>query len=108
MIVGPPQDPEACVVCLRDETRVCADHRGPDGKPSKYVGPDRWEPQPHHSRFLHSITGKKFRSGDGQVYKVRGYDPRYGFIIEDEKDPSNVRDISERSIGRTFHLIEGT
>jgi len=48
------------------------------------------------------LVGRRFRAWDGNVYECTKYDPDAGFYMK-----SDVREtcVSERAIGRTFHLI---
>jgi hypothetical protein len=92
-----------CVICycnLRDGNSYCKDH--PNG--ADYNGFDVYHP----SEWVKSVVGQKYRCpvlfGSG-VFTCTGYDPRAGFWMQDEANPSNVRNISERAIGRTYHPI---
>ena len=39
------------------------------------------------------------------TYRCTSYDSRQGFWMENEEDPSDRRNVSERAVGRTFHRI---
>lgn len=52
----------------------------------------------------HSTVGERFRGMDG-VYRCTSYDSRCGFWMQNEADPKDWRNVSERAIGRTFHRI---
>jgi hypothetical protein len=52
------------------------------------------------------IIGKRFKAWDGRVYSCLSYDPSVGFWMMAEGDPPRQTCVSERAIGRTFHMIE--
>lgn len=100
-----PANPLWCSACLRISFPrlggICEDHRGPSGKSKTYKGDNLYVP----SEWVLEVVGSRYRGHDAHTYKVIGYDPRCGFLIQDEAASNDVRDISERAIGRTFHKI---
>lgn len=96
-----PRDPSWCVRCIRNAA-PCDDHRGPDGKPQPYAGPDAYEP----SSWVLEVVGGRYRGWDG-VYICTGYDPRCGFWME-RADGQRRTNVSERAIGGTFHRVRMT
>jgi hypothetical protein len=94
-----PRDPSWCSRCIREG--VCEDHRGPDGSPQPYAGPDAYEP----TSWVLEVVGGRYRSHRG-VDVCTGYDPREGFWMQSAVDASNRTNVSERAIGRTFHQVD--
>lgn len=110
-----PARPESCARCLLDgrdyadtfdrgAIQPCSDHRGDDGQAVPYVGPYLYTP----SAWILDIQRHLFRGYDQFVYRVHGYDPRYGVIIvriglADMMD-YRMAIVSERAIGhgRTY------
>lgn len=54
---------------------------------------------------FHSTVGHRFRGPFGGTYRCTSYDSRTGFWMENEADPKDRRDVSERAPGRTYHRI---
>ncbi len=50
------------------------------------------------------MVGLALKCGEGKYWRITGYDPRRGFYLESFLNPTVVKCISERAIGRTFHL----
>lgn len=107
-----PKDHSWCSYCIAPEeyeiTSPCPDHRGPDGKPVPYEGLDAYEP----SEWVLSVVGNLYRGSSisrggpaTRVYRCFGYDPRHGFWMRTIDSPVQQWNISERAIGRTYHLI---
>ncbi len=65
-----------------------------------YQGPDLYEP----SEWVIEVVGKMYRGLDG-VFRCTGYDPRCGFWMKSTERDSEIRNVSERAIGRTYHRI---
>lgn len=105
-----PRDPSWCIWCNFPESfgykagAPCHLHSDKDGKPKPYTSYDYYEP----SRWVEGVVGGLYKSVDGFVYLVTGYDPRAGFHCErvgvDEADKRKTN-ISERAINRTFHPL---
>jgi len=54
----------------------------------------------------HETVGHNFRSWDG-VWFCDSYDPRIGYWMTEVGNKQNRKNVSERAIGRTFHLVRG-
>lgn len=63
---------------------------------------------------MHNIIGQRFKAWDGHIYVCDSYDPRIGLWMTREDAPEEHktdtegpwrRNVSERVVGRTFHLI---
>lgn len=54
---------------------------------------------------VHPVIGWNFAGYDGKFYYCDSYDPRIGFWVQEIGNPENRKNISERAIGRTFHVI---
>lgn len=61
-----------------------------------------------------TIVGMRFRAHDGYIYICDSYDPRIGYWMTREDCPPEHkadtqgqwrRNVSERAIGRTFHIF---
>jgi hypothetical protein len=50
-------------------------------------------------------VGHRFKGPLGSTYRCTSYDSRWGFWMENEEDPDDRRNVSERAPGRTFHRI---
>lgn len=74
----------------------CEQHPGG----ADYVGPDAYEP----SDWVKSVVDKRYRGTDG-VFLCTGYDPRCGFWMRHTERADDIRNVSERAIGRTYHRI---
>jgi len=68
-------------------------------------------PQTHPD---HHTVGHRFKSWDGHEYYCDSYDPRQGYWMtradapEENKTDEHTqwrRNVSERAIGRTYHII---
>lgn len=64
---------------------------------------------------MSDVVGQRFKAWDGHVYVCDSYDPRIGFWMTREDAPETNkadtegtwrRNVSERAIGRTFHVID--
>ena len=53
----------------------------------------------------HDTVGHNFRGWDLKIYFCDSYDPRIGYWMTETGEPGNRRNVSERAIGRTFHLV---
>jgi hypothetical protein len=58
----------------------------------------------------HEVVGKRFRAWDTRglesaTYYCDSYDPRIGYWMTNEADPTDRKNVSERAINRTFHFI---
>ncbi len=53
----------------------------------------------------HETVGRNFRAFGGEIYYCDSYDPRIGFWMTNVKGNGDRRNVSERAIGRTFHLV---
>lgn len=104
-----PKDPSWCTYCRCPEMygeAPCRDHRGPDGKPRHYDGPNAYEPSPQALE----VIGSEFKAprwdsvahGEIRTFVCDGYDPRSGFWMRDPIDGYQTN-ISERAVGRTWH-----
>lgn len=113
-----PQDPVCCSRCyerseglLQNYKRSavpCDEHRGREGQPVPYTGPEKYEP----SEWVQGVVGHKYRAYDGQAHCERiwlcwGYDPRAGFWMRtiDNLGAPRETNVSERAIDRTFHRV---
>lgn len=55
----------------------------------------------------HHIVGRRFRAWDGRTYICAWYNHRAGYQMHsDDNGPPRSTNVSERAIGRTFHLVE--
>lgn len=54
----------------------------------------------------HETIGKLFSAWDGHPYYCDSWQSDLGFWMTQVGNPSIRRNVSERAIGRTFHLIE--
>lgn len=59
-------------------------------------------PQTHPD---HHTVGHEFKAWDGKRYFCDSYDPRIGYWMTEVGNPDNRTNVSERAIGRTFHII---
>lgn len=76
----------------------CPDHPGGQD----YTGHDVYEP----SDWVIETVNKQFRGPFNEcTYLCTGYDPRAGFWMKNVDNPADLRNVSERAIGRTFHRI---
>jgi hypothetical protein len=96
-----------CAVCFRDKS-LCDAHRSKDGQPVPYEGPDLYEP----SAWVREVVGQRYsawsyKRSASAIFLCTGYDPRCGFWMVDETDSTDVHNVSERAIGRTFHRLWG-
>lgn len=57
------------------------------------------------SEWVASVVGGTYRTWGEQSYVCIGYDRRFGFWMQDVADPHNFTNVSERAIGRTYHLV---
>lgn len=96
-----PKSPTCCTRCIANSGEPCADHRGKDGGPVDYAGPDAYEP----SDWVLTVVGERYKGFDGRVYLCFGYDPRSGFWMRAEGEPAREANISERAIDRTYHRV---
>lgn len=55
----------------------------------------------------HETVGHNFKGWDGKVYFCDSYDPRIGFWMTEVGNTENRKNVSERAIGRTYHLVGG-
>lgn len=57
----------------------------------------------------HDTVGQRFRNHaayqETPEFICTSYDSRSGFWMQNEADPKNKRNVSERAIGRTYHRI---
>jgi len=54
---------------------------------------------------LEDLVGRKFKGHTGKTYTCTAADPCDITMVADD-DPTDVRLVSDRAIGRTFHIIE--
>jgi len=83
---------------------LCDDHRGPDGSPVAYTGLDVYVP----TEWVKRLGRALYRGYDSFVYRVVGYDPRSGVIVERVGvglDRLRRASLSERAIDRTYHRL---
>ena len=52
----------------------------------------------------HHTIGKRFRAWDGEIYICDSWEENAGYWMTQEKNPDVRRNVSERAIGRTFHI----
>lgn len=72
------------------------------GAPSDY----KVEEVAHNHAVGHRFTGPRCTEPYGSAtYRCTSYDSRQGFWMENEEDPADRRNVSERAVGRTFHRI---
>lgn len=102
-----PRDPAWCSRCIRATDGPCADHRGLDGRPVPYAGPDTYNPSP----WVLEVVGGRYRGPncaatgpESLVFLCTGYDPREGFWMQ-RVDGEGRTNVSERAIGRTYHRV---
>lgn len=53
----------------------------------------------------HDTIGHRFKAWDGKVYYCDSWESNLGFWMTQEEDSNVRRNVSERAIGRTFHII---
>lgn len=65
---------------------------------------------------MNYLIGKRFKAWDGYIYICDSYEPSYGLWMTREDAPDENkqdvegewrRNVSERAVGRTFHIIHG-
>lgn len=61
---------------------------------------------PHHTVVGKHFAGHSFQHNSTQIYFCDSYDPRQGFWLTNVADSTDRKNVSERAIGRTFHLAE--
>ncbi len=76
----------------------CALHPGG----ADYAGPEVYQT----TEWVREVVGKRYRGawGEGE-YECTGYDRRCGFWMQNINDPTDLRNVSERAIDRTYHRI---
>ena len=52
----------------------------------------------------HHTIGMKFRAWDGEIYYCDSWEENAGYWMTQDKNREIRRNVSERAIGRTFHL----
>ncbi len=62
------------------------------------------ESHPDHDTVGHDFMGHSFAHGQSARYYCRSYDAA-GFNMVNRADPEDDKNVSERAIGRTFHII---
>lgn len=66
----------------------------------------RVEEVPWNHAVGHRFRGSQWKPPFGTVvFRCTSYDSRQGFWMENEADPKDRHNVSERAIGRTFHRI---
>ena len=98
-----PREPTDCRYCV-DQPTPCDNHRGLDGKPVPYEGPEVYIP----SDFVLDTVGKDYIGTYGWVYRCTGYDRRCGFWMVSEATAEHEfrrTNVTEAAIGRTFHEV---
>lgn len=61
------------------------------------------ETHPHHDIVGHYFGGYSLKHDRATVFFCESYDPRSGFNLRDLADATDLRNVSERAVGRTFH-----
>lgn len=85
-----------------DSAKVSACIELERGTPEEY----RVEEVASNHAVGHRFKGPRCTEPYGSAtYLCTSYDSRQGFWMENEADPSDRRNVSERAIGRTFHRI---
>ena len=85
-----------------DSAKVSACIELERGTPEEY----RVEEVASNHAVGHRFRGSNWRPPYGPVvFRCTSYDSRQGFWMENEADPSDRHNVSERAIGRTFHRI---
>jgi hypothetical protein len=79
----------------------CRDHRDAQGNRAPYTGRDVYEP----SEWVQKVVGKRYRAWNSEIYLCTGYDPRAGFWMRNVLDEGDLRNVSERAIGGTYHEV---
>jgi hypothetical protein len=54
----------------------------------------------------HHTIGQYFKAGNGIIYYCDSYDTNLGYWMTGITNLEDRRNVSERAIGRTFHVIE--
>lgn len=65
-----------------------------------YTGYEVYKP----SDWVNEVVGKKYKH-DGKIFLCTGYDPLAGFWMTNEANSDDIRNVSERAIGKIFHRI---
>jgi hypothetical protein len=54
----------------------------------------------------HHTVGHRFTAWDGRTYLCTWYNERVGYqMVSDGSGPPQVTNVSERAIGRTYHIV---
>ena len=83
-----------------------------------FVSPRPWPADYTPTEWVRGVVGSTFRGWDDYLYECVAYDPRMGFwMVRIDSSSANghgplapvplgdaVRNVSERAIGRTFHV----
>lgn len=96
-----------CIYCYKYDqltnkithgNQFCSDH--PNG--NDYTGFEVYEP----SEWVKEVVGKLYKGSFSEgTYQCTGYDPKAGFWMKNVDDPTDIRNVSERAIDRTYHRI---
>lgn len=100
-----PRKSKDCVYCHKHVSGTCYVYDKPckdHPNNSDYTGYNVCE----LSDFVNQTVGKYYQGpfADG-TFLCTGYDIRAGFWMQDINNPNNLRNVSERAIGRTYHHI---
>ena len=91
-----PKSAAWCRYCV-GEKKPCPDHRT-----GEYSGSNLYEP----TAWVLEVVDKHYSAWDGRIYHCFGYDPRCGFWMRTVDEPVRETNVSERAIGRTFHVVQ--
>lgn len=61
---------------------------------------------PDHHTVGHYFGGHSYKTQSTQVYFCDSYDPEIGYWLTNVNDPEDRKNVSERAIGRTYHMAE--